>query len=100
MVHSRVGDMSHEPAVDKAVQELKENEVADLIMEHCFSSIDETPRTIKGEFPGSRTRAMGHALEVVKMCNEDGVDAEREYIGEVEDFDLHRIDIHIGRASQ
>lgn len=55
----------------------------------------QQPRTIEAEFPGNRTRAMGHALVTVEKLEGLGIEAEREYVGEVEDFPHHRINIHI-----
>lgn len=42
-------------------------------------------------FPKSREVAMGGALEFVEKLEEAGIESEREYIREVDDF--HRIDI-------
>lgn len=87
-------------AYEKAVESLTENEIADLIMEHLTSGISDEPRTIRGTFPGPKNLAMGAALEVVEMCEEDGVDAEREYIGEGDQYDGQQvIDIHIEGGS-
>lgn len=82
-------------AVDRMIDSLQENEVADLIMEHTTTGLSGEPRTIRGTFPGDKTRAMEHASVVVEMCEDDGLEAEREYTGEKTDQGLHIILIHI-----
>lgn len=61
-------------------------------------------RTVEGEFPGSRQRAMGHALVYIEDLAELDIDAEREYIGHSDFYiehqedmsdELHRVNIHI-----
>lgn len=51
---------------------------------------------VTGEFPGSRQRALGHALKYVEDLEELGIDARREYVDETE-FG-HRVDIHFGES--
>jgi hypothetical protein len=55
-------------------------------------------RTVEKEFPGTRERAMGHALELIDDFHELGIDAELKYGGvslETDEVTLHRIDIII-----
>ena len=87
--------MEEHSAEQVAVDSFKDNDIVNFIMECVHGFVSDEPRTLQGEFAGSKTRAMGHALEVVEMAAENDLDAEREYIGEMDDFDLHRIDIHI-----
>lgn len=87
--------MGEIPAVEKAVADFGENDIAEFVMKCVHSFVSDDPRTLEGEFPGNKTRAMGHALEVVEMAAEYDLDAEREYIRPMDDYDLHRIDIHI-----
>ena len=91
--------LDKEQAVEQATADLQSNDIAGFIMATIHDSPSKEPRTLQGEFPGSKTRAMGHALEVVELAAEHGIDAEREYIGEMDDYDLHRIDIHIEGGS-
>lgn len=53
----------------------------------------QEPRTVEGEFPGNRDRAMGHALVIEEDLEELGISAEREYVEPTDHG--HRIDIHI-----
>ena len=86
--------------VEKAVQELNENEVVDFIMESTYGELSNEPRTIHGDFPGSKDRAMGHALEVVRIAEEAGLEAEREYVGQGDEYEnQHLINIHIEGGS-
>ena len=78
----------------------------DFTMECSFTEPSQEPRTLDGYFPGNKTRAMGHALAVVEMAEEHGIDAEREYIDEVGydesldiDKDRHKILIHLNGGS-
>lgn len=80
---------------EKAIEQFETNDITNFVMETVHGTPSEEPRTLQGEFPGSKTQAMGHALEVIEMADEHDLDAEREYIGPVDGFDLHRIDIHI-----
>lgn len=86
--------MPEHDTVERAVEDLRENEVAELIMQSTGQLSDE-PRTVRGTFPGSKTRAMGHALEVVEIVEDHDLEAEREYIGPVEGRDSHEIHVHI-----
>lgn len=92
--------------VEAAVEMFEENEIADFCMEAAHDMLSEEPRTLTGEFPGNKTRAMGHALAVVEIAEEHGIDAEREYIDEVgypeivdTDDELHKILIHLNGGS-
>lgn len=85
---------------DKAVENFRQNDITNFVMETIHGSVSDEPRTLQGEFPGSETRAMGHALEVVEMAEEAGLDAEREYIGEMDEFNAHRIDIHLNGGDE
>ena len=87
--------MEETSAAEKSVENFRENDIANFIMEATYGSVSKEPRTLEGSFPGSKTRALGHALEVVKIASENDLDAEREYIGKMNEYDLHRIDIHI-----
>lgn len=54
------------------------------------------PRTMEMKFPGSKDRAMGHALKIIEDLEELGINASREY-HEValsnDEGTIHRIDI-------
>jgi hypothetical protein len=86
------------------MDELENPFEGDDIVAFCFeaaskSDISGEPRTLEGEFPGSRDRAMGHARRVVEIAEENGLDADVEYVEQEGDF--HRIDVHIeGGESQ
>lgn len=70
----------------------------DDIVAFCFDAANDSlstePRTLEGVFPGSRDRAMGHALRVSEIAYENGLSARREYVEERDDG-MHRIDVHI-----
>lgn len=82
-------------SADRAVEQLKSNDVAEFVMQSVYGDVPTEPCTLSGEFPGSKDRAMGHAREVAEIAREHDLDAEVEYVGEVENFDLHRIDVHL-----
>lgn len=63
------------------------------------------PRTLRMKFPGSKQRAMGHALVIIEDLQLLGIEASREYEQQVLPPKdglgaIHRIDIHVaGGAS-
>lgn len=68
----------------------------DIAMRLANNDPPTEPETIVATFPGSRTRAMGHALALIERLESHDVEAEREYIEESDEFeDEHIIAIHI-----
>lgn len=84
----------------KAVESFEDNDIAEFCMAAAHNMLSDDPRTLVGRFPGEKTRAMGYALAVVEIAEEHGVNAEREYIGDLDEFGHHRIDIHIKGGSK
>ena len=98
--------MTQEEAIQKAVEHFQDNDITDFCMECATGMVSDEPRTLEGYYPGDKTLAMGYALATVEMAEENGLDAEREYIDEVgypEELDIdkerHKILIHIEGGS-
>lgn len=83
-------------SVDEALAPMRE--MQNLLMSARRGVLSEKgDHTVEGEFPGSRTRAMGHALAAKELVEEHtDCTVEREYVGEMEGYeDLHRIDLRV-----
>lgn len=96
--------MASDSPVDMADEHTDLRSMTGLMLALDAGESIETPQTVAGEFPGSKARAMGGALELVEQLEEAGYSAEREYVGvSFENPDapkgyastLHRIDVHI-----
>lgn len=89
-------EQGRHPIPDTAGEALAELEpIWDVCFQLVHGDVDPEPRTLEGQFPGNRNRAMGHALSLIEDLHEAGIPARREYVGKMDNFDLHRIDIHI-----
>lgn len=93
--------MTQDNAVKEAVDLFSDDPIAELTMQKVHGSIDGEPRTLQGIFPGTRTRAMGHALSAVEMIEEEGIEAEHEHVEQLRtDPEFHRIDVHVAGGNE